>query len=219
MQEILKMCEETIINKLKYIPNLLSNCNIYENDNYTTKKSPYNTSMFNIVWVKNINSNNYRNIIKEVKKIFYQNSFALWYGPSSYIKISESQFIELGFTKEANEIGMFLNTKSINLTHYDGKTTRIHEVNNKKELMDFISVLLEYDSYVEEYFLKIYEELNFAKNTPYRYFYLTVNTQVVCIASIFFNGSFCGLFDVITVPSHRRKGYAQQFMKFLLAFV
>ena len=67
MQEILKMCEETIINKLKYIPNLLSNCNIYENDNYTTTKSPYNTSMFNIVWVKNINSNNYRNIIKEVK--------------------------------------------------------------------------------------------------------------------------------------------------------
>ena len=23
-----------------------------KNDNYTTKKSPYNTSMFNIVWVK-----------------------------------------------------------------------------------------------------------------------------------------------------------------------
>ncbi len=216
MQELLNLCEETIIKKLKHIPNLLSHCSVYENENYTIINSPLNTSMFNIMWVKNIYTHDYKALIKEAKEIFYPNSFALWYGPTSQVKISDSHFAEWGFRKEAKEIGMY-----IPLTQFvpiQNECNNFFLVKEKEGLLKFLNILNEYDAYAQEYYLKILDEVGFTANTPFRYFYCDANKETTCIASLFFNNSLCGLFDVITAPSQRRKGYARQLTSNLLAY-
>ncbi len=218
MQDHINSCEKTIIEKFSYTPKMLSNCEFIELPEFILLKSLYNTSMFNIAWLKSSEKINYKEKLKRIIDKFYPNPFALWIGPNSLSRISEIQLNEIGFIKEANEIGMHLELRKNQEDIYELDLVNIFEVKNKEGMMQFISVLEAYDPFVREYYLKVLQELGIGEHRPYRYFWLSVNGKAACIASLFFNDNYCGIFDVVTHENYRKQGNANRLMKYLLAY-
>ena len=218
MQNHINSCENTVIKKFSYTPKMLSNCEFIELPDFILLKSPYKTSMFNISWLKSADEKNSKEKLKSVIDKFFPNPFALWIGPNSHPRISEFQLNEMGFIKEANEIGMYLELKKYQEDIYDLDLVNIFEVKDKEGMMQFIDVLEAYDPFVREYYLKVLQELGVGEHKPYRYFWLSVNGKAACIASLFFNDNYCGVFDVITHENYRKQGYANRLMKYLLAY-
>lgn len=217
MQELINACETTLLGKLSYIPSRLSNCSAIDCDRFILRKSPYNTSMFNIAWIKSVSQSELKEELSTVIKKFAPHPFALWLGPNSLPRISEKQLSDIGFVKEANEIGMILDLS----TYVDNNQTLnaldIFEVKDRSGMEYFINVLEAYDSFVREYYLKVLDELGLDSH-PFRFFCLCIDGKAACITSLFFNENYCGIFDVLTQEDHRNKGYASRLMKYVISY-
>lgn len=218
MQHLINACESTVKGKFSYIPKQLSNCSAADEREFMLIKSPYNTSMFNIAWLNSVSEENYKNEFSKLIKEFFPFPFALWIGPNSKSTLSESQLNEIGFIKEANELGMSLDLSTY---HDDIQTIDTHDIFEVKDsvgMENFIHVLEAYDPFVREYYMNVINELGAHKDNPFRFFWLSVNGKAACISSLFFNGDHCGIFDVLTHEEHRKRGYAFRLMKYLLSY-
>ncbi|WGL60497.1 GNAT family N-acetyltransferase [Pigmentibacter sp. JX0631] len=217
MEALISKSENTIKNKLLFIPSKLSKCSTYENDQYFICKSPFKTSMFNIVWIKGIMQESIENELSKIVNIFNPLPFALWIGPNTFPTIPEKIFNNLGFVKEANEIGMHFDLKFLKVSDISYNSLSIIEVKNEQDMLKFISVLEVYDPLVRDYYLNVLNEIN-SNSQPFRFFCLILEEKPVCIASLFFYKNYCGIFDVLTGESFQKKGYAFKLMIFLMNY-
>ncbi|APJ02883.1 GNAT family N-acetyltransferase [Silvanigrella aquatica] len=218
MRKFIAGCENTIQKKFAYIPNRLNNCKVIKLNNFTLIQSPYKTSMFNIAWIKELNKETYQEKIQNIIDTLSPNPFALWLGPNTISCVKESQLIEMGFIKEANETGMCIELNQFNENIYESNLQSIFEVIDKEGILKFIDVLEAYDPFVRDYYLKVFHEIGLGEHQPFRFFYLSKDGKAVCIASLFFADNYCGIFDVITHEAHRKQGHANKLMKYLLSY-
>nr|BFD31550.1 hypothetical protein GTC16762_11680 [Pigmentibacter ruber] len=217
MNKLNAKMENVIKNKIFFIPSKLKDCYTFDCEQYFICKSPFNTSMFNIAWLKEIKLENVEQELAKIINIFKPLPFALWTGPNSIPHISGRIIYKLGFQKEANEVGMYFDLNNFKKIGDYSNSLSIIEVKNKNDMQKFISILEEYDPFVREYYLNITNELDINLQ-PFRYFCLMINDEPACIASVFFYDNFCGIFDVLTKIKFQKNGYAFSLMQHILTF-
>ena len=216
--QLAQLCEEIIIKKFFFIPKFLDNNSFDESDDFILTKSPYHSPIFNICWVKKVNSIYFENSMRRAIEYFSPKPFALWFGPRASPSEIEQSLNSLGFMKNTYKMSMVYDLIKFNSNQKSYEKNEIIEIKCEKGLEYFLEVIEDTEPCARGYFKKVARDLGFSGNKPYRFFYLSLSGKPICVASLYFNNETCGLFDIFTHPEYRRMGYALKILDSLLGY-
>ena len=166
------------------------------------------TSMFNIVYgATNI-------AIEQIIQQFQGQPFAWWIPASLKTPELTQRLTQAGLALETTEHAMICNLNTIQSTQHKQSKLKIKQVQNNRDLQDFIKIIEAYDQLAR----KFYTQLNNSNFNSYceQLFIGYANEQPVTIATLFLAQNSAAIFNLITINSQRRKGYGTDMMHHLL---
>jgi ribosomal protein S18 acetylase RimI-like enzyme/predicted nucleotidyltransferase len=207
--------ESNLFSKFTFLPKILG-YNILKQNSITVINCKVKTSMFNIACDANFVDSQVDENIQYVIDQYLGNPFAWWVGPSSTPNYLQKKLLESGLKKETDEYAMFRKLSDFREFELD-KNISIRQVNNHKELLDFIKIISLYDEYVGEFLDNelIITHLTQKKNPM---FVSYIDDEPVGIGALHFNNGIAGIYDIITPEIYRAKGIGTNIMKFLMNY-
>ena len=220
-KKLIKVIKGNFTAKISYFSKYNNRVKVIENDDFIRVDSMMSSDTFNICVLKNGESFEKKNILKENADYFNKKSYpaAFWiWDDNSNLK---EEMYKNSFDLSEKETAMYIDTDKIIVKDYSYDNFMIKKVFSDIEMKDFSEVIGSIFGETEEasYVRKQYDILGKERiyKGPDMTFYVGYydNMPVSC-GTVFITAESTGIYDVATKEEYRKKGFGSAMFGYLI---
>ncbi len=214
-----KVIENNFLDKISDLPILHPKMRIYRySASVVCVFGLVESDTFNVIFGGNFDDPRITVIAKEIISLYRKKNlpYAWWVGPSSRSERSHEILNQLGLSHTETEIGMMIRVDEISAV--SSYNLDIVMVETEQELVDFSHVFASTGDKEALIYYKMVEP--YIKDSKTKLFVKYCNYVPVATASVILNkGNTAGIYDIITHPEFRCRGFGTSITKFALNYI